>query len=81
MAQCRDSAPGQRLPLLRLARLERSRGLELRLIEMMDVGSRNGSRHEVWVQAAEMKDILHYRFAQTAVAQPKRHSQPHALSR
>ena len=67
--------------LLRLARLVCSRGLELRLIEMMDVGSRNGSRHEVWVPAAEMKNTLHYPSAQIAVAQPIRHSQPLALSR
>jgi cyclic pyranopterin phosphate synthase len=40
--------------LLPLAALARQRGLELRLIEFMDVGSRNGWRPEAVLSAAEM---------------------------
>ena len=40
--------------LLPLAQLARERGLELRLIEFMDVGNRNGWRPEAVLNAAEM---------------------------
>ena len=40
--------------LLPLAALARQRGVELRLIEFMDVGNRNGWRPEAVVSAAEM---------------------------
>jgi cyclic pyranopterin phosphate synthase len=40
--------------LLPLAELARERGLELRLIEFMDVGNRNGWRPEAVLSAAEM---------------------------
>jgi cyclic pyranopterin phosphate synthase len=44
--------------LLPLAQLARDRGVELRLIETMDVGNRNGWSPEVVVPAAEMIAIL-----------------------
>ncbi|MFM7548680.1 MAG: cyclic pyranopterin phosphate synthase MoaA, partial [Cyanobacteriota bacterium] len=44
--------------LLPLAELARQRGVELRLIEFMDVGSRNGWRPEAVLTAAEMVERL-----------------------
>jgi cyclic pyranopterin phosphate synthase len=44
--------------LLPLAALARERGLELRLIEFMDVGNRNGWRPEAVVSAAEMVERI-----------------------
>jgi len=44
--------------LLPLAALARERGLELRLIEFMDVGNRNGWTPEAVVSAAEMVDTI-----------------------
>lgn len=40
--------------LLPLAELARTQGVELRLIEFMDVGNRNGWHHEAVISAAEM---------------------------
>jgi cyclic pyranopterin phosphate synthase len=48
--------------LLPLAALARERGLELRLIEFMDVGNRNGWRPEAVVTAAEMVERLQARW-------------------
>ena len=44
--------------LLPLAALARERGLELRLIEFMDVGNRNGWRPEAVLSAAEMVERI-----------------------
>jgi cyclic pyranopterin phosphate synthase len=44
--------------LLPLADLARQRGIELRLIEFMDVGNRNGWTPEVVVSAAEMVAVI-----------------------
>ncbi|MEX1317208.1 MAG: radical SAM protein [Synechococcaceae cyanobacterium] len=44
--------------LLPLAALARERGLELRLIEFMDVGTRNGWRPETVLSAAEMVERI-----------------------
>ena len=44
--------------LLPLAALARERGLELRLIEFMDVGSRNGWQSEAVLSAAEMLEQI-----------------------
>ena len=44
--------------LLPLAALARERGLELRLIEFMDVGNRNGWRPEAVLSAAEMLEQI-----------------------
>jgi cyclic pyranopterin phosphate synthase len=44
--------------LLPLAALARERGLELRLIEFMDVGNRNGWRPEAVLSAAEMLERI-----------------------
>lgn len=44
--------------LLPLAQLARQRGVELRLIEFMDVGNRNGWSPEAVVSAAEMIDTI-----------------------
>jgi cyclic pyranopterin phosphate synthase len=44
--------------LLPLAELARQRGLELRLIEFMDVGNRNGWRPEAVLSAAEMVERI-----------------------
>jgi cyclic pyranopterin phosphate synthase len=44
--------------LLPLAQLARERGLELRLIEFMDVGNRNGWRPEAVLSAAEMVETI-----------------------
>jgi len=44
--------------LLPLAELARERGLELRLIEFMDVGNRNGWRPEAVLSAAEMVERI-----------------------
>ena len=51
----RDRNEDQLLPLAELAR---QRGLELRLIEFMDVGNRNGWSPEAVVSAAEMVDTI-----------------------
>ncbi|MFM7287679.1 MAG: cyclic pyranopterin phosphate synthase MoaA, partial [Cyanobium sp.] len=44
--------------LLPLAALARERGMELRLIEFMDVGNRNGWRPEAVLSAAEMVERI-----------------------
>jgi cyclic pyranopterin phosphate synthase len=49
--------------LLPLAALARERGVELRLIEFMDVGSRNGWRPEAVVNAREMVERIGARWA------------------
>jgi GTP 3',8-cyclase len=51
----RGANDGQVLPLAALAR---ERGLELRLIEFMDVGSRNGWQSEAVLSAAEMLEQI-----------------------
>ena len=48
--------------LLPLAALARERGLELRLIEFMDVGTRNGWRPEAVLSAAEMVERIGHRW-------------------
>lgn len=48
--------------LLPLAELARQRGLELRLIEFMDVGNRNGWRPEAVLSAAEMVGRINRRW-------------------
>jgi len=48
--------------LLPLAQLARERGLELRLIEFMDVGNRNGWRPEAVLSAAEMVERISRRW-------------------
>jgi cyclic pyranopterin phosphate synthase len=48
--------------LLPLAQLARERGLELRLIEFMDVGNRNGWRPEAVLSAAEMVETISRRW-------------------
>jgi cyclic pyranopterin phosphate synthase len=48
--------------LLPLAALARERDLELRLIEVMDVGTRNGWRQEAVVPAAEMVNAISERW-------------------
>ncbi|TVS05060.1 MAG: radical SAM protein [Cyanobium sp. PLM2.Bin73] len=48
--------------LLPLAHLARERGLELRLIEFMDVGNRNGWRPEAVLSAAEMVERIGQRW-------------------
>ncbi|MCP9881637.1 radical SAM protein [Cyanobium sp. Alchichica 3B3-8F6] len=48
--------------LLPLAALARERGLELRLIEFMDVGNRNGWRPEAVLSAAEMVERISARW-------------------
>ena len=48
--------------LLPLAALGRERGLELRLIEVMDVGTRNGWQPETVLSAAEMVDRIGHRW-------------------
>jgi cyclic pyranopterin phosphate synthase len=49
--------------LLPLAALARERGVELRLIEFMDVGNRNGWRPEAVLSAAEMVERLNARWS------------------
>jgi cyclic pyranopterin phosphate synthase len=44
--------------VLPLAALARERGLELRLIEFMDVGNRNGWQSEAVLSAAEMLELI-----------------------
>jgi cyclic pyranopterin phosphate synthase len=48
--------------LLPLAALARERGVELRLIEFMDVGNRNGWRPEAVLSAAEMVEAIGQRW-------------------
>lgn len=57
--------------LLPLAALARQRGLELRLIEFMDVGNRNGWRPEAVVGAAEMVERISRRWPLEPVGRPR----------
>ena len=56
--------------LLPLAALARERGLELRLIEYMDVGNRNGWRPADVVSAAEMVERIGARWPLEALGRP-----------
>jgi len=56
--------------LLPLAALTRERGLELRLIEYMDVGNRNGWRPADVVSAAEMVERIGARWPLQALGRP-----------
>ena len=56
--------------LLPLAALARDRGLELRLIEYMDVGQRNGWRTDEVVPAAEMISLLQQRWPLEPLGRP-----------
>ena len=56
--------------LLPLADLARRRGVELRLIEYMDVGNRNGWRPEQVVSAAEMVRLVHERWPLQPLGRP-----------
>jgi len=56
--------------LLPLAALARERGLELRLIEFMDVGNRNGWRPEAVLSAAEMVERIGARWPLEAQGRP-----------
>ena len=56
--------------LLPLAQLARQRGVELRLIEFMDVGNRNGWRPERVVSAAEMVERIHRRWPLEPIGRP-----------
>ena len=56
--------------LLPLAALARERGLELRLIEFMDVGNRNGWREAQVLPAAEMVERIGSRWPLEPVGRP-----------
>ena len=56
--------------LLPLAGLARERGLELRLIEFMDVGNRNGWREAQVLPAAEMVERISSRWALEPLGRP-----------
>ena len=56
--------------LLPLAAMTRERGLELRLIEYMDVGQRNGWRSDEVLPAAEMISQLHRRWPLEPMGRP-----------
>ena len=63
--------------LLPLAALARQRGVELRLIEFMDVGSRNGWRPEAVVSAAEMVERIGARWPLTPLGRPRHGTASH----
>jgi cyclic pyranopterin phosphate synthase len=56
--------------LLPLAALARQRGVELRLIEFMDVGNRNGWRPEAVLSAAEMVERIRARWPLEPLGRP-----------
>ncbi len=57
--------------LLPLAALARELGVELRLIEFMDVGNRNGWRPEAVLSAREMVDRIHARWPLNALGRER----------